>query len=104
MGVKFNHGRVKENSKILPKEEKRKRDKWVSELGACQVCETSYELDIPHHAKYGMGNKDDRYLINICLNCHREIHAGSYSNLDKTREELEAIGWDNHLNYIEKQQ
>ena len=84
----------------LDKKELHKRFTWISELGACQVCETSYNLDIPHHARYGIGNKDDRFLINICVDCHREIHNGSYSNLDKTRKQLENIGWENHLLYL----
>ena len=84
----------------FPKEELKKRFMWVSELGACQVCDVSWELDIPHHARQGLGVKDDRYLVNICLNCHREIHTGSFSNLKKTRKEVEAIGWENHLEYL----
>lgn len=81
--------------------EMQKRNEFVSQLGPCQVCDESYDLDIPHHAKYGMGSKDDRYIVNICVKCHREVHSGSYDNLKKTRAEIEEIGWNNHKIYLD---
>lgn len=81
-------------------EQKRLREEIIIEKQICQVCDKHKTLDYPHHAKYGLGDKDDRYLINICLDCHREIHGGSYSNLPKTRKEIEDIGWSNHLELL----
>lgn len=66
-------------------------------IGHCQVCGTSDNLDAPHHAKSGSGNKDDRYIICICMKCHRTIHNMGFSSIQKTRKELEAIGWNNFL-------
>lgn len=83
------------------KDDLKQRVEFILELGPCQVCETSYDLDYPHHAVYGMGKKDDRYLINICVDCHRTIHSGSYSDLLKSRKQIEDIGWNNHLDFFE---
>jgi hypothetical protein len=84
------------------KAEMKKRNEFILGKGACQVCDQFSTLDIPHHAVYGLGVKDDRSLINICLDCHRKVHAfGGYSQLDKTREEIEAIGWNNNSEYEE---
>ncbi len=45
----------------------------------------------------GYGVKDDRSLVNVCVECHRLIHSsGGYEKLSKTREEIEAIGWANN--------
>ena len=69
---------------------------WIiNNIPCCQVCNESTNLDVPHHAIYGLGNKDDRCLVSICIVCHREIHSGSYDNLKKTREEIIEIGWNN---------
>lgn len=83
------------------KEDLKKRVSFVLDLGPCQVCETSMDLDYPHHAVYGMGKKDDRYLINICVVCHSTIHGLGYEKLKKSRFTLKEIGWDNHLNFLE---
>jgi len=85
----------------LSKAEILQRQLFVLLKGACQVCEQFKPLDVPHHAVYGIGVKDDRSLVNICLDCHRFIHGfGGYSKLDKTREEIEAIGWANNEEYL----
>jgi len=44
---------------------------------------------------------DDRYLINICVGCHRTIHTKGFNTLLKTRDETVGIGWDNNLEYLE---
>ena len=85
------------------KEDLKKRVEFIVELGPCQVCENSMDLDYPHHAVYGMGKKDDRYLINICVECHRTIHSKGYSTLKKDRSALEEIGWTNHLSILKLQ-
>ena len=77
-----------------------KRVKQILGIGACQVCEKSYDLDYPHHVEQG-SNKDDRYMINICVSCHRLIHEVGYSAVLKTREECKVIAFDNHLNFKE---
>lgn len=86
--------------KRLSKAEMHKRNEFILAKGSCQVCEEFKPLDVPHHAVYGLGVKDDRTLVNICLDCHRLIHGfGGYSKLSKTREEIEAIGWANNEEY-----
>jgi len=83
------------------KAELRKRVEFILEKEVCQVCETSTDLDYPHHALYGLGVKDDRVLVNTCVECHRLIHSsGGYDKLPKTRKEIEAIGWSNDEEYM----
>lgn len=79
----------------------RARQDAIRELGRCQVCDVSYELDAPHHVMQG-GCKDDRYLINICVTCHGLIHSVGYSAVKKDRSECKVIAWSNHV-YCEKQ-
>lgn len=83
-------------------EELRKRVYFVLNQndGVCQVCEVSRDLDYPHHTKQG-ANKSDTSLINICHSCHDILHRVGFEKLNKTREELEVIGWNNHLEYME---
>ena len=77
--------------------EYQRRQEIIYSKGLCQVCEESTELDAPHHAVGGLGTKDDRTLICICIDCHRHIHAqGGYSALKKTKAEIVAIGWANN--------
>lgn len=74
------------------------RQDEIRSLGACQVCDTSYELDAPHHVVQGLGFKDDRYMINICVTCHSLIHSvAGYVGVAKTKEECKVIAWNNHL-------
>ena len=80
----------------------RERQEAIRGLGACQVCEFSYELDAPHHVVQGLGLKDDRYLINICIDCHGLIHVVGYSAVKKSREECKEIAWSNHLMFEEE--
>ncbi|MDA3908104.1 MAG: hypothetical protein PF437_03375 [Sulfurimonas sp.] len=68
--------------------------------GICQVCDTNRDLDYPHHAMQG-AKKTDTRMINICLHCHDVLHRVGFETLKKTREELEEIGWNNHLEYME---
>lgn len=71
----------------------------ILDIGVCQICNTSRLLDSPHHSHFGNGgaDKDDRYLVCICKDCHSQIHhkEGGYDSLSKTREETKAIGEDN---------
>lgn len=82
------------------KDELRKRVYFILNKEVCQICDISYDLDYPHHARQG-ANKDDRWLINICCSCHDILHRVGFETLNKTREELEIIGWDNHIEYME---
>lgn len=83
------------------KSEVKKRVEFVLQKEVCQVCEESYDLDYPHHARYGVSRKDDRFLICICVECHRLIHQKGFSQVKKTREETEDIAWSNHLEYLD---
>ncbi len=83
------------------KKELQRRVNFILEKEVCQVCEESYALDYPHHARFGNAKKDDRYLVNICIDCHRVLHTRGFNTLKKTREETEDIGWNNHLEISE---
>jgi len=83
------------------KAELKKRVEFILEKEVCQVCETSTDLDYPHHALYGLGVKDDRSLVNICVKCHRLVHSsGGYDKLPKSREDIEITGWSNNEEYM----
>jgi hypothetical protein len=70
---------------------------WIQELGDCQICELERVLDHPHHAEQG-ANKDDRYMLNVCVVCHTHIHAvDGYNGLEKDFDECKTISWSNHL-------
>jgi len=79
----------------------KQRQDDIRDLGACQICNLSYELDAPHHVEQGLGVKDDRYLINTCIDCHGLIHVVGYSAVKKSREECKEIAWSNHLKFEE---
>lgn len=83
---------LKQNNKRLSKEEYKAYQTYIKEIGVCQVCEESTDLDTPHHTKQGIGNKDDRSIICICIACHSEIHTKGFSGLAKDRATLEEIG------------
>jgi len=74
----------------------KKRVNLIVGIGACQVCEESYDLDYPHHVERG-SKKDDRYMINICVYCHMLIHSVGYSSVEKSLIECKNISWGNHL-------
>ena len=84
------------------KEVKNRVDWLLSNIGHCQICGTLSNLDYPHHALDGVSRKDDRTMICICVYCHREIHTKGFSNLSKTREEVESLGWTNNFKYLNK--
>jgi len=71
----------------------------IKSIGVCQVCDESRNLDTPHHTKQGLGVKDDRSLICICIECHDILHRIGFETLKKTRDELEDIGNDNWRAY-----
>ena len=79
----------------------KQRQDDIKDLGVCQVCDLSYELDTPHHVEQGIGVKDDRYLINVCIDCHGLIHVVGYSAVKKDRAECKEIAWSNHLRFEE---
>jgi hypothetical protein len=84
----------------IPKDQVKKRVQWLLEKGPCQICEKSMDLDYPHHAIFGWSNKDDRTMINVCVNCHRTLHTKGYGPLNKTREQIELVGWTNNEEYL----
>ena len=43
--------------------------------GICQG-ECSNKAQDIHHAVFGAGGRDDRYITAICRECHHEIHNG----------------------------
>lgn len=71
----------------------------ILSFGVCQVCDESTDLDTPHHTKQGLGVKDDRSLICICISCHDILHRVGFETLKKTRLELEEIGRINWVDY-----
>lgn len=81
----------------------RKRVEWIKDtFGFCQICDTKQNLDYPHHALDGISRKDDRTMIDICVSCHSFIHTKGFDGLAKTREEVEAIGWENNKKYLKE--
>ena len=79
----------------------RKRVEWIKDTCSfCQICGTKQNLDYPHHALDGNSRKDDRTMIDICVSCHSFIHTKGFDGLAKTREEVEAIGWENNKKYL----
>ena len=86
-------------SKRFSKEDYKAYQTYIKDISVCQVCESSTNLDTPHHTIQGLGNKDDRSLICICIECHTEIHTKGFSDLNKTRVELEEIGAENWISY-----
>lgn len=79
----------------------RKRVEWIKDtFGFCQICDTKQNLDYPHHALDGISRKDDRTMIDICVSCHSFIHTKGFDGLAKTKEEVEAIGWENNKKYL----
>jgi len=98
----FEHEPLNVNKPIRFKTPKyRQRQREIKSLGVCQVCELNYELDTPHHVMQG-SCKDDRYLINICIDCHALIHMVGYSAALKDRLECKVIAWNNHLMFENK--
>jgi len=85
----------------VSKSELKKKVNFILDKTYCQVCETSTDLDYPHHSLFGLAKKDDRTLINICVNCHRIIHQKGFDTLLKTKEETIKIGWENNKEYLE---
>jgi len=83
--------------RFAPKEYKAYQD-YIKDIGVCQVCEESAQLDTPHHTKQG-ANKDDRSLICICISCHDILHRIGFETLAKTRAELEEISRINWSGY-----
>lgn len=71
----------------------------IKEIGVCQVCDISTDLDTPHHTLRGIGFKDDRSIICICIKCHDILHRIGYETLNKSEDELKEIGrlnWDEY--------
>ena len=58
---------------LFPRVQYWQRVEWVQGLGGCQVCGLKKTLDHPHHPHTG-ASRDDRYIINICGECHNLIH------------------------------
>ena len=85
----------------LSQKEIKKRVEWIKDTFCfCQICGTRQKLDYPHHALDGNSRKDDRTMIDICVSCHSFIHTKGFDGLAKTREEVEAIGWENNKKYL----
>ena len=96
--------RLREDTPVrFNKKEYQERQEWIMSKEVCQVCDTSTDLDAPHHADYGLGKKDDRSLVCICIACHKEVHSGSYLNLKKSREQILRIGYNNNDEYLKKE-
>ena len=90
----------KKQDRKVSKKELENRVKFILEKEVCQVCETSTDLDYPHHAVFGFSKKDDRTMINICVKCHRDIHTKGFPVHGKSREDTVKIGWKNNEEYM----
>ena len=90
----------KPNKKRVSITELNERVAFLINKEICQVCEESYDLDYPHHAEFGGYKKDDRSMINICIDCHRTIHTKGFDTLNKTRKETALIGKRNNEEFL----
>ncbi len=90
----------KDNPKRMSKALNQAYINFLLGKGVCQVCEVSYDLDTPHHEPRGI-NKDDRYRVNICIDCHRKRHGSRKGSLDKSVERIERIAKLNYLEFLE---
>ena len=90
----------KTNDKKVSKLELKKRVQFLLDKEVCQVCSHSVDLDYPHHAEFGLAKKDDRTMINICVNCHRHIHTKGFPVHGLFREDTVAIGWKNNEEFL----
>ncbi|RLA84431.1 MAG: hypothetical protein DRG78_01535 [Epsilonproteobacteria bacterium] len=78
------------------------RQDFIMKINTCQICNIDTQSGVPHHAKYGSHAKDDRFLVNVgksCV-CHHNIHFKSYEGIELTKKEIEDIGWQNNLDYL----
>ncbi|RLA82870.1 MAG: hypothetical protein DRG78_05965 [Epsilonproteobacteria bacterium] len=82
------------------------RQDFIMKINTCQICNIDTQSGTPHHAKYGTHAKDDRFLVNIGKNCscHHNIHFKSYEGINLTKKEIEDIGWQNNLDYLESKE
>ena len=87
-------------SQRFSKADYKKYQDFIKSFEICQVCDINFGDDAPHHTKQG-SHKDDRSLINICIDCHRTLHNSGYSTLKKSRMQLLAPiarNWDIYTN------
>lgn len=90
----------KPKEKKVNKEEFNKRVSFLIDKGLCQICNESSYLDFPHHAEFGLAKKDDRTMINICIECHRHIHTKGFPIHGLSRADTVAIGWKNNEEFL----
>jgi len=93
----------KVTDKKVSKEELQKRRLFLLDKKVCQVCDESEDLDHPHHSLFGTAKKDDRSMINICVDCHRHIHTKGFPIHGLSREDTVAIGWLNNEEFLNAQ-
>lgn len=59
---------------ISPQWELRKRQYYFKHKKECFICESIYQITL-HHAVYAdWGKENDRNLIPLCWDCHKEVH------------------------------
>lgn len=91
----------KPNAKKVSKQELTDRLKFLLDKGECQICNSlNAVMDYPHHAEFGLAKKDDRTMINICVDCHRHIHTKGFPVHGLTRADTVAIGWSNNEEFL----
>jgi len=67
--------------------------------GICQSGCGRNASDI-HHAYYGAGGRDDRYITSICRECHHTIHHGTdIDNASRLKLLFKTIGKKNWKEY-----
>ena len=89
------------NPKKMPQTEYRLYVDFVNEKssGVCQ-CGCGRPAQDIHHAYFGAGGRDDRYIVAICRECHYAIHHGT--NIDEAsalKLLCKSIGKDNWKEY-----
>jgi len=89
------------NPKKMPKVEYEPYVDFVNSRanGMCQ-CGCGQKAQDIHHAYFGAGGRDDRYIVAICRECHNAIHHGK--DIDKASQMkllCKSIGKENYKEY-----
>ena len=64
--------------------------------GLCQICgDKAHDHHHPYFGKYG-ADKDDRYLIALCRECHNSCHKSKHGT---TNTKAKSIATDNWRSY-----
>ena len=68
----------------------------------CQNSQCNNQAQDIHHAYFGAGGRDDRYITAICRECHHAIHHGSDTDKgSRLKLAFKTIGKENWREYNE---